>query len=62
MGLLTCYYIKNLNLYVCLRISFFLFCDSRFNSESKAQFHGLSLVLIQNKTKKKTFFEYVVCL
>jgi len=32
---------------------FFLFCDFRFNFESKAQFHGLSLVPIQKKKKKK---------
>jgi hypothetical protein len=54
MGLLTCFYIKNLNLYVCLRIFLFSFLDSILNI-TKAQFHGLSLVPIQ--TKKIHFFE-----
>jgi hypothetical protein len=52
MGLLTCSYIKNLNLCVCLRILFFFFAilNSILNL-TKAQFHGLSLVPIQNKKK-----------
>jgi hypothetical protein len=52
MGLLTCSYIKNLNLYVRLRIFIFIFAilDSILNL-IKAQFHGLSLVPIQKKIK-----------
>jgi hypothetical protein len=38
-----------------LKDFFFLFCDFRFTFESKAQFHSLSLVPIQNKKKKKHF-------
>ncbi len=54
MGLLTYFYIKNLNLCVCLRIFFLFFAilDSIMNL-TKAQFHGLSLVPIQNKKKYK---------
>jgi hypothetical protein len=60
MGLLIYFYIKNLNLYVCLRIFFlFVILDSILNL-TKAQFHGLSLVPIQKK--KNTFFESMVCL
>jgi hypothetical protein len=57
MGLLTCSYIKNLNLYVCLRIFFFFFMtlDSILNL-TKAQFYDLSLVPIQNKKEKYIFW------
>jgi hypothetical protein len=52
MGLLTCSYIKNLNLYVCSRFFFFFFVilDSILNL-TKVQFHGLNLVPIQKKKK-----------
>jgi hypothetical protein len=52
MGLLTCSYIKNLNL--CVFKDFLIFFLTILNSIlnlTKAQFHGLSLVPIQNKKK-----------
>jgi hypothetical protein len=66
MGLFTCYYINNLNLSMCLRIVFYFFIFLIFFNFlailnlTKAQFHGLSLVPIQNKVY--LFFEYVMCL